>query len=197
MVKENFVLRPEEWVVNYADYLFKIAMYKLNDPELSKDLVQETFFSALKAKAGFLGQASEKTWLTVILNNKITDHFRKRKSQSSLEDYLDATREGFDNLFFDNREERFGHTRPAMLASDWGFRADQAVSDKEFSVVLQDCISKIPPRISAVFLSKYFDEKNADEICNDFNIQPSNYWVIIHRAKLLLRECLERNWFIK
>jgi len=190
-------LSPNDWVANYADYLYNIAMYKLNNAALSKDMVQDTFFSALKGKEGFRGEASEKTWLTVILNNKIADYFRKQKNERSIDDYLAATDSDFHDVFFDKSLDGFGHTHHSKLASDWGYHADSRLSDKEFAKILQACIAKIPAKIAGVFLSKYFEGKKAEEICNDFKIKSSNYWVIIHRAKLLLRECLEKNWFVK
>jgi RNA polymerase sigma-70 factor (ECF subfamily) len=190
-------LSPDEWVARYADYLLNIAMYKVSDLNLAKDLVQETFLSALKGKEGFQGLSSEKTWLTSILSNKIADHYRKKKSGHPVEEYLSVTSHGFNNSFFDSSEDKTGHMHRSMMASDWGYDADRKINEKEFSGILADCISGIPPKISGIFLSKYFEEKKAGEICNEFNITTSNYWVIIHRAKLLLRQCLEKNWFLR
>lgn len=190
-------LNPAEWVKKYGDYLYSVALYKLGNSTLSQDMVQDVFLSALKAKDTFLGHSSEKTWLSVILRNKITDYYRKKNTEPSIEDYLETTSENFHNAFFDNSNDKFGHTLESMLPADWGSNADNRVEGKEFSNILKYCISKIPPRIAGIFLSRYFDDKNAMEICNEFNISSSNYWVIIHRAKLLLRSCLEKNWFVK
>lgn len=197
MQQNSKELSPDEWVTRYADYLLNIAIYKVNDVSIAKDLVQDTFLSALKGKEGFKGLSSEKTWLCSILNNKIADYYRKNKESHSVEEYLSATGSGFYDLFFDQSEKMTGHMHRTMMASDWGYNADRGIDEKEFSGILSDCISRIPPKISGIFLSKYFEEKKAEEICNEFNITSSNYWVIIHRAKLLLRQCLEKNWFLR
>jgi DNA-directed RNA polymerase specialized sigma24 family protein len=44
-------------------------------------------------------------------------------------------------------------------------------------------------------LDKLVEEKESEEVCKEHEITPSNLWVIVHRAKLQLRECLERKWF--
>lgn len=181
----------------YGDYLYSIALYKLGNSNLSQDMVQEVFLSALKAKDTFQGNSSEKTWLAVILRNKIIDHYRKKNTEPSIEDYLESTTDQFHNAFFETNPDKYGHTLEPMLPADWGSHADNRIKGKEFAKILNFCIAKIPPRIAGIFLSRYFDDKNATEICNEFNITSSNYWVIIHRAKLLLRTCLEKNWFVK
>jgi len=70
-------LSPSEWISNYADALYAYAKPRVNDAQLAEDLVQETFLSAWKARDGFKGEASEKSWLFTILKNKIIDHYRK------------------------------------------------------------------------------------------------------------------------
>ena len=41
---------------------------------------------------------------------------------------------------------------------------------------------------------KYIDDCDSEKICKELSITPSNYWVILHRAKVQLRACLEKNW---
>ncbi len=49
---------------------------RVNDVDLAKDLVQETFISGLKSIDKFEGKSSVKTWLVAILKRKIIDHWR-------------------------------------------------------------------------------------------------------------------------
>ncbi|MBK5210436.1 MAG: RNA polymerase subunit sigma-70, partial [Flavobacteriaceae bacterium] len=60
---DKHLLNPEKWVSLHADYLFNYTISRVNDRDLAKDLVQDTFFSALKAKDNFQGKARERTWL--------------------------------------------------------------------------------------------------------------------------------------
>ena len=73
-------LHPNTWVDKYADYLFNYAVARVNDSEVSKDLVQETFFAGLKSANNYKGDAAERTWLIAILKRKVIDHYRKINS---------------------------------------------------------------------------------------------------------------------
>ena len=76
------LLNPHQWVDQHADYLFSLAIVRVNDEELAKDLVQETFLAALGRVKYFEGKSSERTWLTAILKNKIVDVYRKKSSRA-------------------------------------------------------------------------------------------------------------------
>jgi len=190
------VLNPTNWLQLYGDYLFSLAMLKTCNKELAEDLVQETFFSAIKAKENFKGTSSEKTWLTAILKNKIIDHYRKKNVLKETGSYLADTEQNFHNAFFSDEEDNFGHWTKEAAPRDWKISgADNILNNKEFFKILQYCIEKMPSKLVPVFLAKFIDEEEAEMICKEFNITTSNYWVIIHRAKVLMRSCLERNWF--
>ena len=70
----------------------------------------------------------------------------------------------------------------------------QASETKEFYGILDFCKKKLQEMQQSVFVMKYMDDLSAEEICKVLNISSSNYWVLIHRAKLQLRKCLELNW---
>ncbi len=191
------ILHPGKWVHLYGDYLFSLAVMKTGNNELAEDLVQETFLSAIKAKETFKGNSSEKTWLTAILKNKIIDHYRKKNILQNAEDYLADTQQSFHNSFFSSSQDDFGHWTKEASPQEWANEAaDASVNYKEFFKILRFCIDKMPSRLVPVFLSRFIDEEDAENICKEFNISPSNYWVIIHRAKVLMRNCLEKHWFV-
>lgn len=76
-------LNPHSWVNKYANYLYTYAIYRINDSDLARDLVQETFLAGLESKDKFEGRSTEKTWLTAILKNKIVDIYRSKSKRSS------------------------------------------------------------------------------------------------------------------
>jgi len=192
----NKALDPAGWVRLYGDYLFSLAMLKTGNKELAEDLVQETFLSAIKAKESFKGISNERTWLTVILKNKITDHHRKKDVLKDTDHYLAKTEQGFQSSFFSNAKKDLGHWTMEAAPQNWkNDGADASLNNKEFIKILESCLEKMPARFAPVFLARYLDEDGAEIICKDFNITPSNYWVIVHRAKMLMRSCLEKNWF--
>jgi len=181
-----------KWVQQHGDYLFSLAKYKLGDEELAKDLLQETFFAAIKAKDSFRGESNERTWLVRILNNKIIDYYRSRKNEIPMSAYLAATAGSFNDHYFDATE--YGHAKASAFPQITGMSSDDGINQGELKKVLDYCVGKLPATLSHVFLMKHVFEEKTDSICKHFNITSSNYWVIMHRAKLLLRTCLSKNW---
>ena len=178
-------LSPDQWITNYADLLYAYTKPRVNDAQVAEDLVQETFLSAWKAKDGFKGEASEKSWLFTILKNKIIDHYRKKaKEIVQTGSESDAT-----DIFFDQKE----HWTKTDGPLNWT-APSEALNQKEFYTVFEKCKQKLQQLQQTVFVMKYMDDLDADEICKALGITPSNYWVLIHRAKLGLRACLEKNW---
>ena len=189
------ILEPSLWLQRYGDYLFNIALLKVNNTEQAEDLVQETLLSAYKAREGFKGGSTEKTWLTSILNNKVIDYYRKKGSQKNSATYLQETEAAFTEQFFESGEGEMPHWLDQTAPNDWGNGADEKINQQEFYKILQACIHKMPPKLSSVFMAKFMDETATDIICKEFELSASNYWVIIHRAKVLMRSCLEKTWF--
>jgi RNA polymerase sigma-70 factor (TIGR02943 family) len=184
-------LKPEKWVELYADYLYNYAYYRVNKEELAQDLVQDTFLSGLKAQDTYKGQASEKTWLVSILKNKIIDHYKKASTRNESPLKLETYDTPSLDYFF-NREKN-GHWQSETKPKDWGGN-DTTYDSKEFYRVLEDCMEKLPEKWKGIFTMSLLEEADSKLVCKEFNLTSSNFWVIIHRAKLNLRGCLEKNW---
>lgn len=188
-------LEPDKWVERYSDALYAFAMMRLRRTEIAEDLVQDTFVSAYKAKDTFLANASEKTWLISILKRKIIDYYRKKSTQNELNVFDKDGDDDSVNHFF-NREGS-GHWAEGGQPQQWGKDFETTVESDEFREILQKCLNKLPVKAAAAFTLKNMDDLSSEEICKELGITPSNYWVLMHRAKLQLRECLEKNWFGK
>lgn len=188
--EDNKHLNPEHWVDLYADYLYYFAISRIEDEELCKDLVQDTFLAAIHGKDNFKGQSSERTWLTAILKNKIYDVYRKKKTTILEESYA------FPNVhnpyFF---EEESGHWN-ANFPKEWS-TIHEPLQQEEFANTFNKCLEKLSVNAKQVISGKFLDEQDTDFICKELSLSSSNYWVIMHRAKLQLRDCLEKNWFVK
>jgi len=189
------ILNPDNWISLYGDYLYALAMMKIGNTQIAEDMVQDTLLSAFKARDQFKGNSSEKTWLAAILKNKIIDYYRKKDVLNNTSDYLAETEDSFHQSFFSS-ENGGGHWIEDSAPKQWQTdNADNILNKHEFYRILQYCIQKMPARLVPVFIARFVDEDDAEKICKEFNITSSNYWVIIHRAKLLMRSCLEKNWF--
>ena len=179
----------------YGDYLFRFALVRLRDEFLAEDMVQETFLAALRASENFAGRSSPKSWLVGILKNKIADHYRKAGRETSLTDlefFKDEERERFvpDGPFTDGWIHELG---PVEWPRDPGAALDNAAFWKTF----HDCAGKLPKNVARVFLLRELEERPTEEICGLLNITPNNLWVMLHRARMALRRCLEENWFAR
>jgi RNA polymerase sigma-70 factor (TIGR02943 family) len=176
-----------EWVNTYSDPLLGFAISRLKDEHLAKDLVQETFIAAWKNIEQYNGEASVKTWLTTILKNKIIDHYRKAATR--LTDSL-VEHETAQDAFFDSTD----HWTKGYYPQDFSINANNQIEKKEFYSILTQCRKKLKAIQDAVFSLKYLDGMDSEKICKELNISPSNYWVLIHRAKVQLRGCIETKW---
>jgi len=189
MATPNNTLNPHKWVESYADYLYMYAITRINDEELAKDLVQETFLAALEKVDKFEGKSTERTWLTAILKNKVVDVYRKKSSGLGTAEVKKAEQEQQD--FF---EEDTGHWIAENGPRPIGIEHQDPLINKEFNSIMQQCLQKLPALWMAVFTMKHIDDAATDFICSELRVTPSNFWVIIHRAKLNLRACLQKNW---
>lgn len=176
------------WVKNYADFLYNFALQRVNDEEQAHDLVQDTFLSALEKMDTFEGNSSELTWLRSILRNKIIDFYRKKASSRMVKISQDAD-EGVSDFFDEN-----GIWKEAHIPKPFAVEGHDRMNTKEFYSMLAACMKKMPGLWTAVFTMKFMDEEKTENICKSLRITASNCWVVIHRAKLSLRECIQRNW---
>ncbi|MEP7318128.1 MAG: sigma-70 family RNA polymerase sigma factor [Panacibacter sp.] len=182
-------LNATKWVSDYSDMLYRFALPRVNDAEIAKDLVQDTFLAAWRNYENFKGEISEKNWLYAILKNKIIDHFRKASTR--LTDSLPGMAD--EENYFDEVQ----HWTQTTAPNEWNTDSNSPIEKKEFYEILRKCKARLKDIQNTVFTLKYLEGLDSEEICKELNITASNYWVLIHRAKLQLRACLEKNWFIK
>lgn len=189
ITQEPVDMGPLSWVERFADYLYSYACVRIDDDEVAKDLVQETFLAALEGWEKFNGRSSEKTWLTAILKNKIFDLYRKKSTMSSLSALSDN--DAASDEFFDHES---GHWKEGRYPAAFGIEEPTALENKEFESILNSCMKKLPALWLSVFTMKHIDEEPSETICEQLGLTASNFWVISHRAKVSLRDCLQKNW---
>ncbi len=173
---------PIQWLEKYGEYLFAFAISRLHNESVAEDLVQETLLAALRSSEKFSCNSSEKTWLTAILKHKIIDHFRRASRQVSFDP------DGDDNDLFD--DAGFWREYPAA----WSTTPESLFEQKEFREILQTCLADLPKNLAAVFTLREIEGLETKEICEILNISPNNFWVLLHRARLRLRQAIENKW---
>ncbi|TWR24185.1 sigma-70 family RNA polymerase sigma factor [Mucilaginibacter achroorhodeus] len=182
------LLDPQNWVSAYADFLYRYAISRVNNEDQARDLVQETFLAGLQSQRNFAGKSSERTWLTAILKNKIYDVYRKKVNGLKTAEMNDQTGEEPDFFHED------GHWKQEHQPQAFGVDDFDPLANKELNRVLLLCLQKLPALWFSVFTMKHMEDEATEMICKELRLTQANFWVIIHRAKLNLRACLQRNW---
>jgi len=179
----------EQWIDQYSDELLQWAEYRLGDRDLAQDMVQETFIAAYENFDQFKGDAKPKTWLSRILRNKIIDHFRSAYYKRNIFEGQPKEDEGPETSLFD----RTGHWKKAEFTSGW--EDEENLMDRDdFQDLFKSCMGNLPQAWRDILAAKYFAQEKGEEISQEFEISTSNYWQIVHRAKLALKKCLEVYW---
>jgi RNA polymerase sigma-70 factor, ECF subfamily len=184
MTDEAFATR----INGHRAYLLRVAVLQLRDADLAEDIVQDTLVAALQGEAGFSGRSTLKTWLTGILKHKIVDAIRKKSREPAMATLDDECQlDDFDALFDDT-----GHWE--SLPSKWG-NPEAQFERQQFFDVVDFCLEKLPPNTARVFMMREVLGLDGAEICKELSITSTNLWVILYRARVALRQCLEQHWF--
>ena len=173
----------------HRNYLLRYASLQLRDAGAAEDAVQDALIAALEGWDRFGGNSSVKTWLTGILKHKIIDHIRRQSREQPLvsDDSERSEAEAVDALFLED-----GHWR--QPPSHWG-DPDKALENKAFMAVFEQCAKNMPVKTARAFMMREVMELSTEDICKELEVSTTNCWVILHRARLNLRECLEMKWF--
>ncbi len=167
--------------------LLKYARMQLRNDAWAEDAVSDTLLAALEKPQSFAGGSQLKTWLIGILKHKLVDQIRRNCRELSTTVTNDDGEEIDDLLFAAD-----GHWRDAP--KDWG-DPEHCLRQMDFMRVLEACVEKLPGQQGRLFMMREWLELESDEICKELSITPTNLWVMLHRARLRLRECLQAGWF--
>jgi RNA polymerase sigma-70 factor (TIGR02943 family) len=175
------------WLQDHGDYLYRFAQSRLSgDTELARDMVQETLLAAWKGRESFGGRSAVRTWLVGILKHKITDHIRLQIRNRQLHEDIetDPTSDWFG---------ADGHWQEAPKA--WRANPESLFEDTDFQRVLQRCLDALPALQRDVFMLRELSGEDSGAICKACEITATHLHVLMHRARMALRSCLDLNWF--
>jgi RNA polymerase sigma-70 factor (ECF subfamily) len=181
--------RGTDWVEEHGDALYRYARARVAGRELAEDLVQETFLAALQSLDRFQDRSSLRTWLLAILRHKIVDHYRRGEAgrAASWADSPSSCDPAAGQFF--TAEGLW-----AKAPSPWK-TPEESLMDDEFRAVLDGCLGGLPRSLAEAFILRELEEVETAELCELLGLSPGNLRVRLHRARLLLRECLEKRWF--
>jgi len=182
---------PTQWLDLHGDALYRFARARVARREAAEDLVQETLLAALQSIDRFQGNSLPRTWLLAILRRKIADLYRR-----------DPTAASELRTRADGKESKRPSSSPSFAAdghwleppSTWKTPPD-LLEDDEFWIVFNDCVAHLPRHLAQAFLLREVEGIEVERLRTLLNIRAENLRVRLHRARLLLRACLEKNWF--
>ena len=180
-----------DWLTEHGDYLYRFALARLRDPHQAEDVVQETLLAAIQNQT-YEGKSAPRTWLTGILKHKIIDLMRRNSREQAMGDIAedlpqDLPEDGGMDDFFDET----GHW--ADKPQSWG-KPEGELEQKQFLGILQQCMDRLPPKLASLFMMREVHESDNEEICKELDISSTNAWVMLYRARMGLRKCLELHW---
>ncbi|MBI3368914.1 MAG: sigma-70 family RNA polymerase sigma factor [Burkholderiales bacterium] len=166
--------------------LLRFARTQLRNEVWAEDAVSETLLAALERPQAFAGQSQVKTWLVGVLKHKVVDQLRRNTREATILSSDDN--EDMDELLFDET----GHWRERPC--DWG-NPEAFCNQRQFFEVLEACVELLPATQGRVFMMREWLELDTEEICKTLDITATNLWVLLHRARLRLRDCIQLRWF--
>lgn len=180
---------PAAWVDAHGDRLFRYALSRIRDERAAEDLVQETLLAALKSRDKFKGESTELTWMTGILRNKIFEHLRRRSREVPLG--LEEDGDDREESLFDGT----GHWKAAFAPADWGGEPHRKAESAEFSAALAACLDALTPNVARAFVLREMEGVEHRACAEAMGVPPGRLAVLLYRARLRLRRCLERSLF--
>ena len=169
--------------------LVAFARLQLRDATAAEDAVQETLLTAFEKSATFEGRSEFETWVFGILKYKILDQLRQQRRQGTWQPLdQDLDDDTLDRLF-----QQDGHWQSAARPSHWG-EPEYVLENQRFWQVFDACLIALPESIARVFTLRELMGLSTTDICKEIGITETNCWVILHRARLRLRECLDHGW---
>jgi RNA polymerase sigma-70 factor, ECF subfamily len=182
---------PNAWLKEHGDYLYGYALRHLRDTTLAEEAVQETLIAAWQGRASYAGASGERTWLTGILKHKIIDCLRRRRREAGFESFDQAADAGTDDALTAASFVADGHW--AIAPKSWG-NPEDTLEQKRFWETLAACLERLPPQQQAIFSLRELSGLDTDSICKEMAVSSTNLWVILYRARLALKACLELHW---
>jgi RNA polymerase sigma-70 factor (ECF subfamily) len=176
-------------VQRHSGSLLRVARSLVRDQATAEELVQETWLAALTGLAGFEGRSSLRTWLFQICINKARTRF-VRDGRTVPFSALGGPGDGGGSPLDPDRFDGEGAWRdpPSTWNED---NPERLAMGAQTRAAIEACIAELPETQRAVLTLRDVEGLEADEICNVLSITLTNQRVLLHRARVRVREALE------
>lgn len=182
-----------EEAARFRPVLYRLALIQLKNPAAAEDATQEALLAVVEKGASFAGRSTLRTWLFSILRYKVLDIMREQSRIKS----RTHPREGAEHI-----ENENGTSLDALFDEHGRWAEDKdawtdphTVAERNaFFAVLEACMAKLPARTSRAFLMREWLELDPAEICDELNVSAGNLRILLYRARMQLRMCLDAHW---
>ncbi|MGQ0545118.1 MAG: sigma-70 family RNA polymerase sigma factor [Betaproteobacteria bacterium] len=158
-------------------YLLRFAMSRGTGHDAAEDLVQEVFLAALDSAQRYSGASTLRTWLAGILLHKLADHRRRQARETSIDAHGE---DGVEQLLRESGAWR---------------NPEDALADRRFFQTFERCLEGLSRSAARAFLLRETLGLSTPEICARLDVSTTNCHVLLHRARVGLRDCLQQRWF--
>lgn len=153
----------------YNQRLYRVARSIIGDDGEAEDVVQETYLRAYEHLSQFAGRSSFATWLTRIAVHEASARRRWRQRVRIVDMHETET-----------------------LTMDLSPEADDEASTRELGDVLREAIDDLPGDFRIVFTLRLVEGLSTEDAAECLGLSPANVKVRLHRARLQLRQTVER-----
>jgi RNA polymerase sigma-70 factor (ECF subfamily) len=167
-------------VYGNRDFIESVLRRYTETEETAQDLVQETFFQALRSLPDFRGESKLSTWLYSIAKNVALARYRKDKRRSPLEE------ETLTHVAAHHTERS---TDPSGESPTWDPSAE-AVRSEETALV-QDALEELSENYREVIELRDLKELSTEETAERLGLTRVNVRVRLHRARTKLKGLLD------
>lgn len=177
-----------------ADRLYRYALTRVRNHHTAQDLVQETLMAACRKIGDFEERSALSTWLVGILRNKISDHLRSVERHPEVLVSSSSENEGDDPMNSWFTDHGAWKVDPNAGLDPLDADPHQLAERAEMRRAVQDCLNRLPGSLRRVFVLREIEDCSTSEICSSTRITHGSLAVLLHRARQLLRACLQKTW---
>lgn len=170
----------EDLVGKHQDRVFGLALRMTRSDADAAEITQETFLSAYQHLKDFRGEAAFGSWVHRIAANHALMRLRHARVVEAAEQELQSPEFNERGSFVDYPQ------------TDWSRRADDRILDAELGVAIQRATDGLPAGYREVFLLKDTEDMSYEEIAEMTGISVPAVKSRLHRARLALREAIDR-----
>jgi RNA polymerase sigma-70 factor (ECF subfamily) len=170
----------EALVERHRDAVFGLAYRMTRSEADAAEITQDTFLSAYQNIREFRGESAFGSWVHRIAANNALMRLRHRRVVESARDEWGQEAGGE------------GGTMVQFPPSDWSRRADEKALDAELGAAIERATDRLPQAYREVFLLKDVEGLSYEQIAEMLGDSVAAIKSRLHRARLALREAIDR-----